>query len=188
MKNEVSRTYQREEKGFRVTLWSLTPTPNRYNLSGETYGYMTKMLYSDLQVGQQFEFGSRTITEDEIVRFAEKYDPQSFHLDPEAAHESLFGELVASGWQTVVVTSGLTVRDVFEDIALLAGRGVDNLRWHQPVYPGDTLSGVVEVINKQPSERTVERGYINFRIITRNQADERILSHVNLAIVKRSIE
>lgn len=96
--------------------------------------------FEDLSVGDTREFGSYTFEEAEIVEFGERFDPQPFHTDPEAARESMFGGLVASGWHTAAATMRLLVEHVFADSAAMGAVGVDDLRWTDPVRPGDTVS------------------------------------------------
>lgn len=140
--------------------------------------------YEDLDVGEAEEFGEYTVTRDEIVEFAEKYDPQPFHLDEAAAEESVFGELVASGWQTAAITMRLTV-DGQDDVATLAGVGVDDMRWHAPVKPGDTLRLRTEIVDKRPSESRDDRGYVTRRVEGLNGDDVVVISYEGTALVRR---
>jgi acyl dehydratase len=102
--------------------------------------------FEDLAVGDVDEHGGYEVTAAEIRSFAERYDPQAVHLDPEAARETPFGGLVASGWHTAAMTMRLFVDGVIDDVAALGGRGVDRLRWVDPVRPGDVLSVRAEVL------------------------------------------
>ena len=81
----------------------------------------TSLYFEDLAVDDRFEFGSRTVTRESILSFAEQYDPQWFYLDPAAAIDSMFGGLIASGWQTVCVSNRMLIDDVFTDIAVMGG-------------------------------------------------------------------
>ncbi|WP_293029684.1 MaoC family dehydratase [Natronococcus sp.] len=121
--------------------------------------------YEDLTVGDVFETGGYTVTKEEIVEFAEQFDPQPFHVDEEAAAESMFGELVASGLHTLCLSVRLFVTDVVQGedgVANMGGLGMDDLRWHEPVRPGATLRVRVEVLEKNPSESRSDRGYVTF--------------------------
>ncbi len=121
--------------------------------------------YEDLTVGDVFETGGYTVTKEEIVEFAEQFDPQPFHVDEEAAAESMFGELVASGLHTLCLSVRLFVTDVVQGengVANMGGLGMDDLRWHEPVRPGETLRVRVEVLEKNPSESRSDRGYVTF--------------------------
>ena len=92
------------------------------------------------EAGDSFDLGSRTITEDDIVEFATQYDPQPFHVDPEAAAGTRYGQLFASGWHTAAVCMRQLVDGLFADTAVVSGVGVDELRWERPVYGGDELA------------------------------------------------
>jgi len=98
--------------------------------------------YEDLDIGETYETGGYTVTKEEIIEFAEQFDPQPFHLDEEAAQDSMFGELVASGLHTLCLSVRLFVTEIVNgevDIANMGGLGMDDLRWHEPVRLGETL-------------------------------------------------
>ncbi|ELZ18000.1 MaoC domain-containing protein dehydratase [Haloterrigena salina JCM 13891] len=141
--------------------------------------------YEDIEVGETQEFGEYTVTKEEILEFAERYDPQPFHTDEEAAEESAFGELVASGWHTASICMRLLVDGSIQDQASMGARGVDELRWNQPVRPGDTLSVRTEVVDKRVSESDPKRGYVDSRLEGINQHDEVVISWVGLGMVER---
>ncbi|WP_137682189.1 MaoC family dehydratase [Haloarcula mannanilytica] len=140
--------------------------------------------YETISVGEQREFGEFQITKDEITEFARKYDPQPFHLDEEAAKDSMFGELVASGWQTAAICMRLTVENI-TDVATLGGLGVDNLRWHEPLRPGDTLHVRTEVLDKRISENRDDRGYVTRHFEGVTEDETRVISYDAIVIVKR---
>ncbi|NUC71490.1 MaoC family dehydratase [Haloterrigena sp. SYSU A558-1] len=141
--------------------------------------------YEDIEVGETQEFGEYTVTKEEILEFAERYDPQPFHTDEEAAAESAFGELVASGWHTASICMRLLVDGSIRDQASMGARGVDELRWNRPVRPGDTLSVRTEVVDKRVSESDPERGYVDSRLEGINQHDEVVISWIGLGMVER---
>ncbi|AFZ73270.1 MaoC family dehydratase [Natronobacterium gregoryi] len=141
--------------------------------------------YEDLKVGDTQEFGEYHVTGEEIVEFAEQYDPQPFHVDEEAAEESAFGELVASGWHTASMCMRLLVDGPLSEQASMGARGVDELRWKKPVKPGDTLSARTEVLDKRVSESDPRRGYVDVRFEGRNQHDEVVVSWISLAMIER---
>jgi acyl dehydratase len=116
--------------------------------------------WEDFHVGDVAELGPVTVTEDEIVEFATRFDPQPFHVDPGAARESPFGGLIASGWHTAAIYMGMFVRGVLEGTASLGSPGVEELRWLAPVRPGDTLRGRTTITDVQPSSTTPGRGTI----------------------------
>lgn len=142
------------------------------------------MYFEDLEVGTTDEFGEREITKEEIVAFAEQYDPQPFHVDEKAAGDSVFGGLVASGWHTAAVCMRLFVDGFLCDVESAGGRGVDELRWHRPVRPGDVLSLRTEITEKQPTENP-ERGNVHVKLTGVNQNDEAVVSWTLLGMIGR---
>lgn len=121
---------------------------------------MIDIFYEDVDVGSIEEFGSYRVTESEIIRFAEQYDPQPFHTDPAVACESSFGRLVASGWHTAAICMRMFVDHHLTRAASLGGIGVDELRWSAPVYPGDVLFVERSVSDKRVSESNPGRGIV----------------------------
>ncbi len=109
--------------------------------------------FEDFQVGDVVEVGPVTVTEDEIVEFATRYDPQPFHIDPQAAKETPFGGLIASGWHTTALFMSMFVRGVLLDSASLGSPGVEEIRWLAPVRPGDTLAARSTVLDVRTSEK-----------------------------------
>jgi acyl dehydratase len=113
------------------------------------------LYFEDIEPGATYEVGAYTVTDEEIITFAEQFDPQPFHVDSEAASESMFGELVASGLHTLCLSVRLFVTEFVQggpELANMGGLGMDELRWHEPVRPGDTLTLTVEVVEARPSE------------------------------------
>jgi acyl dehydratase len=125
--------------------------------------------FEDFRPGQTVELGSRTVTEEEIVAFARQWDPQPFHVDADAARESVFGGLIASGWHTGAMWMRLYVDSLLGDAAGLGSPGLEELRWLAPVRPGDTLTGRLEVLEATPSQRRPDRGTIRIRAEMVNQ-------------------
>ena len=99
--------------------------------------------WEDFRVGEVTELGTVDVTEEDVIAFATRFDPQPFHVDPEAAKASPFGGLIASGWHTTALFMGLFVRGILLDSASLGSPGIESIRWTAPVRPGDTLSGRV---------------------------------------------
>ncbi|WP_435360025.1 MaoC family dehydratase [Haloarchaeobius sp. DFWS5] len=127
--------------------------------------------FEDFDVGETREYGSYTVDDEEIVGFAEQYDPQPFHVDSEAAAESMFGGLVASGWHTGSMTMRLLVDGIFPGTAVLGAVGIEDLRWPNPTRPGDELSVETEVLEKEADYRPGV-GLVLSRTVTTNQDDE----------------
>ena len=116
--------------------------------------------WEDFELGQVTELGPVTVTAEEIVEFARRYDPQPFHVDEAAARSGPFGGLVASGWHTAAVFMGMFVRRILLDSASHGSPGVEELRWTAPVRPGDTLTARVTVTGVQPSSTNPKRGTV----------------------------
>lgn len=141
------------------------------------------LAYDDLAVGDTFEAGTETLTRAEIVSFADQWDPQPFHLDDAAGEASMFGELVASGLHTYCACNALATEAFFSRVDFRGGRGVDELRWHRPVIPGDELSVTVEVVDK--STTGSGRGDVD-TLVTGYRGDERVVSWTVLGLVGRA--
>lgn len=125
--------------------------------------------FEDFAVGQVFPLGSYEMAEAEILEFARRYDPQPFHVDPEAARSSIFGGLIASGWHTCAVYMRLYVDALLSHSASLGSPGLEELRWLRPVRPGDVLTGEFHVTDVTPSSKHADRGTVHFRAEIHNQ-------------------
>ena len=141
--------------------------------------------FEDFSVGEVVECGTRTVSREEIVEFARKYDPQPFHVDEEAAARSIYGGLIASGWQTASITHGLWVEAVGLQIASMGSPGVDELRWLLPVRPGDTLTARIVILELTPSRSKPDRGSLKVSYETRNQRGELVMTAVGRGIIGR---
>ena len=141
--------------------------------------------FESFEVGQVQEFGAYEVTEEEIVEFARKYDPQFFHLDPEAAKKSLFGGLCASGWHTCAMTMRMMVDHMDRHGRSLGSPGLDNLRWRHPVYPGDVLSVRMEVTGLQPSKSRPEIGIVLSQVTVFNQKGTVVMEFLSKGIFPR---
>jgi acyl dehydratase len=125
--------------------------------------------FEDFEIGEVTEIGPISVSEEEIVEFASRYDPQPFHIDPEAAKSSPFGGLIASGWHTTALFMGMFVRGILLDSASMGSPGVEEIRWTAPVRPGDRLTGRVTVTDVQPSSKRPDRGTVFTTSEVRNQ-------------------
>ena len=141
--------------------------------------------FEDLEVGQRREVGSFTFTADLIKKFAAQFDPQPFHLDEEAAKNSVFRGLAASGWHTAALTMRLMAEGEFKPAGGIIGVGFDELSWSRPVRPGDELYAKSEILEVRPSKSRSDRGLIRVRTTTYNQNDEAVQSFVGNLIVPR---
>ena len=140
--------------------------------------------FEDIEVGSKASFGSYEVTRDEVIAFAQKYDPQPFHLSDEAAAETHFGRLSASGWHTCAMTMAMVVANLKNHRqAGLGSPGIDELRWLRPVYPGDTLRCESEVLDKRASESRPEMGIFHSRMTVFNQDDRPVMSFISTGLV-----
>jgi len=139
----------------------------------------------DLVVGTVSELGQRSVSAEEIVAFAREFDPQPFHLDPEAARRSPFGGLVASGWHVSSIFGRLIVDGLFDEVANLAGLGLDEVRFLAPVRPGDTLSGWATIIATRVSQSRPGTGIVTFRCVLANQDGVDVWSATCTCLVRR---
>lgn len=141
--------------------------------------------YEDIEVGSVHELGSTSVSREEIVEFAERYDPQPFHVDEDAAADSIYGGLIASGWQTAGLVMRLLVEEHLNDHASMGARGVDELRWRRPVRPGDTLAARLEILDKRLSESRPRLGHVDSRVTAENGDGEEVISWVGLGLYER---
>lgn len=142
--------------------------------------------FEDLVVGEKESFGSYAVTREEVLAFAEKYDPQPFHLSDEAAAKTHFGRMSASGWHTCSMTMSMFVAHMKANpSASLGAAGIDELRWLKPVYPGDTLRCENELLEKTPSSRRPEMGSTRAQMRTFNQHDELVMTFIARGLIGR---
>jgi len=144
---------------------------------------MSLLAFADFTPGRTFALGEIAVSPEELVAFAQKYDPQPFHVDAVAAAAGPFGGLVASGWHTCALTMRLLVDGLLSRTLGMGSPGIDALRFLHPVRPGDTLTALVTVLAARPSERKPDRGLVTLRIETRNQAGVAVLSMEAMTIV-----
>jgi len=143
----------------------------------------------DYTVGQRFRSGRLRIDKERIKRFGAEFDPQPFHLDEDAARDTIFGGLVASGWHTAAVTMRLLVESDLKPAGGVVGAGADEFRWPRPVRPGDELRIESEVLEVRPSKSRPAQGLIKVRTTTLNQNDEAVQIIVaNLVVPRRSTQ
>lgn len=141
--------------------------------------------FEDIEVGSRQSFGRYEVTREEVLEFAGKYDPQPFHLDDEAAAQTHFGRISASGWHTCAMTMAMMVENLTANKqAGLGSPGVDQLRWKKPVYPGDTLRCESEVLEKRRSKSRREMGIFKSRTTTFNQHDEPVLEMISNGLIR----
>jgi acyl dehydratase len=139
--------------------------------------------FEDYVPGQIHEFGSIRIEEAEMIDFAQRFDPQPFHTDPEAAKESVFGRLIASGWLTVCLMMRLLVEHYIPREASLGSPGVDEVRWPRPVYPADVLSLRVTVLKAERSRSKPDRGIVRSFVEVLNQDREVVMTMKTMSLI-----
>jgi acyl dehydratase len=140
--------------------------------------------YEDIEVGEIERFGAYKVTREEVIAFATQYDPQPFHLSDEAAAQTYFGRLSASGWHTCAMMMRM-LADQMQDRkqAGLGSPGLEELRWLKPVYPGDTLSCELEIIDKRISTSRPDMGITRGRNTVFNQDGEAVLSLISTGLI-----
>jgi len=144
--------------------------------------------FEDIKADQVYEFGTITVSEKDIIDFARQFDPQDFHLDPAKAASSLFGGIVASGWHTTAVVMRLYVDHYLSHVANLGSPGVEDIRWPNPLRPGDTLRIRVTILEARPSRSKPDRGIVRVRVEAINQTDNLVLSMIGVSFVGRRQE
>ena len=141
--------------------------------------------YEDLEIGQKIKLGSINVSKKEIISFAEKFDPQPFHTNEIKAKGSIFGGLCASGWHTCSLFMRILYDGFLINSAALGSPGMDAIRWLKPLRPGETITGIGEVIKKTPSKSRPEIGslIINYEVFNKN--NELIMTLIGISIFKK---
>jgi len=134
------------------------------------------LYFEDFIVGLRRELGSRSLSAEQMIAFAREYDPQPFHIDPDAAAHSPFGSLIASGWQTCAVTMRILCDSFLLNSASMGSPGVDEVRWTKPVRPGDTLTVFSTVIEARASRSKPDRGVVVSSTEVVNQHGEIVMT------------
>jgi acyl dehydratase len=132
--------------------------------------------FEDFSPGEVTEFGDYLITEEEILEYARRYDPQPFHVDREAAAESMFGGLIASGWMTGSIMMRLLVEHFISPVSGMGSPGVDEVRWPKPVRAGDRLRVRITTIEAKRSQSKPDRGIIQVQQEMINQHGDTVMS------------
>ena len=148
---------------------------------------ITDRYLEDYVPGSVHQFGPIVVEQDEMLAFARRFDPQDFHTDPQAAANTVFGGLIASGWHTCALMMRLYADNYLTKVGSLASPGVDELRWVRPVRPGDQLTLRVTVVEAVPSRSKPERGILHSLIEMVNQGGEVVLSMKAVNMVARRL-
>ena len=135
------------------------------------------MKFAEIKQGAVFDGGRRTVGEVEIIEFAKRYDPQWFHTDPDRAAKSRWNGLISSGWLTCSIAMELAVKNLLADSESIGSPGVEQLKWLNPVRPGDELALRIEVVEVRTS-RSGTVGVVKWRWVLTNQAGVPVLDLV----------
>ncbi|HTV88338.1 MAG TPA: MaoC family dehydratase [Stellaceae bacterium] len=147
---------------------------------------MSERYFEDYPPGAVFTAGATTtVSADDIIEFARKYDPQPMHTDPDAAARGQFGGLIASGWHTGAMMMRLFADGFLSPQSSVASPGLDELRWLKPVRPGDTLSLRVTILEARPSRSRPEQGVVRSHVEVLNQRGEPVMSLKPISLVRR---
>ena len=144
--------------------------------------------WDDMSVGDRAGFGRYEVRRDDVLDFAQKFDPQPFHLTDEDAAKTHFGRLAASGWHTAAMTMAMIVENMNAagaQATSLGAAGIDELRWLKPVYPGDVLRCETEVLETRASNSKPDIGSVRTRMIVFNQDEVAVMSFISIALMRR---
>lgn len=144
-----------------------------------------KYYWEDFKVGERMVLGSKTFSEEEIIRFAKEFDPQPFHVDKEKAEQSFFGGIIASGWHTCSVAMRMMCDAYLNESASIGSPGVENIRWLIPVRPGDMLRAERVILESRASSSKADIGIVKSRWEAFNQRDELVMSMEGISMFKR---
>jgi acyl dehydratase len=145
--------------------------------------------FENFHIGDTIDLGTTpAVKADEIIAFARQFDPQPFHLDAEQARDSIFGQLVASGWHTCSLLMRLLVDGLISQTISMGSPGVDEIRWLRPLRPGDAVHGRFTVLETAPSKSRPTMGIVRSRCELFNQDDELIMTLVGIHFVGRRPE
>jgi acyl dehydratase len=151
---------------------------NRFTSTPET------RYFEDYVAGSVYEFGAIGVEEPEVLDFGKRFVPLSYHTDPQAAKQSIYGGLIASGWHTAALMMRLYTDHYLSKVANLGSPGCDELRWQMPVFPGDALSIRVAVLETRRSESKPDRGIVRSFVEVLNQRREPVMSVTMVNFVK----
>jgi len=146
-----------------------------------------KYYWEDFKVGDSASIGERVVDKAEVIAFAKAYDPQPFHVDEEAAKESIFGGLIASGWHTVGMVMRMTVDSYLRDSASLGSPGVDSVRWLKPVRPGDRIRVTRKILETRASKSRPGMGVIKTLWQVFNQDDDLVMTMEGYGMFQRRV-
>ena len=141
--------------------------------------------FEDLNIGKKILIGPISVSEKEIIEFAKKFDPQPFHVDIEKAKDSLFGNLCASGWHTCSLYMRMLYDGLLINLASLGSPGMNEIRWIKPLFPNETINGVLTIISKTPSKSKPSIGSMVIDSKVFNSKKELIMTMQSISIIKK---
>jgi acyl dehydratase len=145
----------------------------------------TEWYFEDFYPGQDIDLGTRTVTEEEIIDFATKFDPQPFHIDREAAAQSIYGSVIASGWHTCSMMMRMVVDGLMAQSSSMGSPGLDGVRWLAPVRAGDTLNVRYQTTQVKASSSKPDRGVVWSKWVAINQHGETVCTVEGMGMFRR---
>ncbi|MBW3096111.1 MaoC family dehydratase [Pseudohoeflea coraliihabitans] len=146
-----------------------------------------RLFFEDLSIEDSFDLGPKSVDREEVIAFAEDFDPQPFHLDEEAGRASILGGLSASGWHNCAMLMRMMYDSFLPRMASEGSPGLDFVKWQRPVLAGDTLSGRSQIIELRPSASRPQLGIAVFTHTLHNQRGEDVLSSRNPVLIRRRL-
>jgi acyl dehydratase len=141
--------------------------------------------FEDFYPGQDIDLGTRSVSEEEIIAFASAFDPQPFHVDKEAAAQSIYGGVIASGWHTCSMMMRMVVDGLMAKSASMGSPGLDGVRWLAPVRAGDTLNVRYQTTQVKASNSKPDRGVVWSKWVAINQHGETVCTVEGMGMFKR---
>ena len=135
------------------------------------------MFFDDMVVGFRFDTPGHVFSEDDIIAYAQVYDPQPFHVDRAAAAQSIYGGIIASGLQTCAMAFALTLRAGVLNESSMGSPGMDRIRWLKPVRPGDEIRVTGTVASAEASKSRPDRGRVEIDYVVKNQKEEVVVTY-----------
>jgi len=146
---------------------------------------LSTLYWEDFVVGSVAEYGPRLVTREEIIAFAAEFDPQPMHMDEDFARNTMLGGLAASGWHTCAIGMRMIADGFMSNAAGQGSPGIDEVRWHQPVRPGDRLTLRRTILDKRPLKSRPHWGLVRFRFEILDQTGALMMTQENINLIGR---
>jgi acyl dehydratase len=143
--------------------------------------------FEDFFPGQEIDLGTRSVTEEEIIAFASDFDPQPFHVDKEAAAQSIYGGVIASGWHTCSMMMRMVVDGLMAKSSSMGSPGLDGVRWLAPVRAGDTLKVLYQTTQVKASNSKPDRGVVWSKWLAINQHGETVCTVEGMGMFRKRL-